>query len=350
MAVPHDILRAFASDLLTAGGYTRDEADITATDLILSNLVGHDSHGIMRVRAYNEELQNGNHATGVYLDILTETDNSIHADARMGLGQVQMPRLLEKLFDKAKDKAVVTGSLINCGHVGRLGAWVERIAGHGYAGLCFVNDNGTMSVVAPAGGKEGRTSTNPLAFGVPLKNGRSFTIDLATSATAMGKLRLAHMADKPVPEGQLQDADGMPTTNASVLFTEPKGSILPFGGYKGFALSMMMDCLVSGLSGGFMPPAPKDTKPANNVLVCIWNPAFFAGLEYMQESAGQYLGYIRSTPAIDPDHAVRVPGDRADAVYQDRLKNGIPLEPNFHSAILRYAEQLGVVIPGILKG
>ena len=347
MIVPHDILEKFAVDLLISGGFTKDEADITAKSLILSNLMGHDSHGIMRVRGYVTDLANGNAASDVTLKILQESPGSIHADAQLGLGQVQMPRLLDSMFQKADTNGIITGSLMNCGHIGRLGEWVEHIADKGYAGFATVNDNGTFIQVAPAGGKKSRTSTNPLAFGIPLKNGDHFTIDLSTSATAMGKVRLAHLAGTAMEEGLLQDHAGNPTTNAACLFEEPKGSILPFGGYKGFAISMMIDCLVSGLSGGFTPPAPKGAKPANNVLVCIWNPRFFAGLEHMQDETEKYLEYVRGTEPIDPANPVRVPGDRAKAVYKERMEKGIPVEQNLWDALVKYAGKLGVSAPKI---
>ena len=82
----------------------------------------------------------------------------IHADAGRGLGQVQMPRLVSRLLDKAASCGVAAGALRNCGHVGRLGEWVELIAGKGYAGFVAVNDNGALRIVAPPGGREGRTA------------------------------------------------------------------------------------------------------------------------------------------------------------------------------------------------
>ena len=349
MLVPHDILGKFASDLLEAGGFTKEEADIAANSLILSNLMGYDSHGIVRVREYNESLTSGDAASKVDLISLNETVNSLQADAQLGLGQVQMQRFVDRLMSKADGQGIVSGTLMNCGHTGRIGEWAERIADKGYAAFVAVNDNGTFFLVSPFGGKEARTSTNPIAFAIPLKDGKHFSIDLSTSATAAGKVRLAHMEGKALPEGLLQDHDGNPTTNASCLFEEPKGSILPFGGYKGFAISMMIDCLVAGLSGGFTPPAPQGAKPTNNVMVCIWNPKFFAGLEHMQDEAEKYLAYVRSTTPIDPLDPVRVPGDRAKAVYQDRMEKGVPVEKNLWDALMKYAGKLGVTVPDALK-
>lgn len=342
MLVAPDRLESFAADLLQAGGFTKDEAAAAAQSLILSNLMGHDSHGIVRVKQYAEELKNGTIRSGADLTILTETPVSMHADAGCGLGQVQMPRLLQKLFAKADVAAIVTGSLRDCGHVGRLGEWVELAAAKGYAAFMAVNDNGAYQIVAPHGGVEARTSTNPLAFAVPMKGGDCFSIDLSTSATAMGKVRLAHLAGKPMPDGLLQDREGNPTNDPSCLLGDAGGTILPFGGYKGFALSMMVDLLVSGLSGGFTPPAPDGAKAANNVMICLWNPAFFAGIAHMQEEAEKYIAHMKSSKAANPDHPVRIPGERAKAEMLRRKQGGIPIDPALADILLRYAQKAGV--------
>lgn len=340
--VPADKLESFAADLLQAAGFAQDEAAITSKSLVLSNLMGHDSHGIVRVKQYCDELDTGMIRSGVALDILTETPTSLHADAQCGLGQVQMPRLLYKLFDKIESAASVTGVLRDCGHVGRLGEWVEAAADKGYAAFMAVNDNGTYQIVAPHGGIEARTSTNPLAFAVPLKDGEHFSIDLSTSATAMGKVRLAHLAGETIPCGLLQDHAGIPTNDPACLFGQPGGTILPFGGHKGFALSMMVDLLVSGLSGGFAPPAPDAAKTTNNALITLWNPAFFAGIAHMQAEAQKYIAHVKSSKPADPQNPVRIPGERAKAEMKHRLDNGIPVDTALADILTRYAQKMGV--------
>lgn len=341
--VKKDALERFACDLLHAGGYSFEEARGIAASLVLSNLIGHDSHGVIRVKEYIDALQNGFMRSGVELKILNETQTSCQADGLVGPGQVQIPRLLDKLFAKADNQAVVTGAILNCGHLGRLGEWVDRAAERGLAAFMCVNDNGTLHSVSPAPGAKGRTSTNPLAFAVPMQNDEVFSIDMSTSAIAMGKLRLAYLNGEPAPEGTIIDADGNPTTNAAVLFEEPKGSILPFGGYKGFALSMMVDCLSAGLSGGFAPPAPQASAYANNAVICLWNPRFFAGLSHMQSEAQKYVDFVRES-----GDSVRAPGDRAKAVYEERVKKGVPLSAPFAAMMARYAEKMGVSAPAAI--
>lgn len=345
-------LERFASALLHAGGYTQQEADLTAKSLVLSNLLGHDSHGVIRVSEYIHCLKDDENQSGVELELIHDSATSCQANAHAGLGQVQMPRLLDTLFSKAKIHGVVSGTLLNCGHVGRVGEWSEMIAAHGYAGFVTVNDNGVYRKIAPPGGLEGRTSTNPIAFGIPLKDGDVFSFDFSTSAVAMGKMRLAYMARETCAQGLIQDANGQPSVNPAVLFEEPCGTLLPMGGaqgYKGFGLSMMVDCLTAGLSGGFTPPAPDGTLLYNNVMVTIWNPEFFAGLSHMQDQAEKYLAYVRSTKSIDPAKPVRIPGDRATTEKANRLQGGIPLSIATCRKLLKHAAISNIEPPAALK-
>ncbi|TVQ84118.1 MAG: Ldh family oxidoreductase [Micavibrio sp.] len=340
-------LQKFAAEILQGGGFAAEEAEITAKSLVLADLLGHPSHGVIRVIEYTSFLYKGLVKSGAELTVLKDETSSLLADGNLGLGQVQMPRFLDRLIAKTAEYGTVAGSMRNCGHTGRLGEWAEYLAAKKLACFLAVNDNGAIRCVAPPGGKTPFSSTNPLAFGIPLKDGEYFTIDMATSAAAIGKIRLAHLSDSPVAEGLIQDADGHDTTDPAVMFAEPAGALKTFGSYKGFALSMMMDCLAAGLSGGFMPPAPDDAPPVNCITVTIWNPESFAGLAHMQEEAEKYLDFIRSIPPRDPKNPVRVPGDRAKSEYQKNLENGIPLSRGTAEALVKRAEKFGITLPPV---
>lgn len=355
VSISAETLQNFAASLLRAGGFTLDESEITARSLVLSNLMGHDSHGVVHAPDYVRYLERGDVVAGVDLVVRQETMSSCIADGQLGLGQVQMPRLLDLLLDKAAHTGCVSGAIGNCGHIGRLGEWVETIAAHGMAGLVTCNDNGVRRVVAPPGGKMACTSTNPIAFGIPLPDGQSFAFDMSTSSVAMGKMRLAYLSGEPCAPGLIQDAEGHPTTNPAVLFENAAetplpgekrtGAILPMGGYKGFGLSMMVDCLVAGLSGGFTPPAPAGTIAVSNATVIIWNPIHYAGLAHMQEQAGKYIDFVRNSAPIDPTKPVRIPGDRAISEKLCRTRNGIPFSNGAVASLVRAAQKYGIVTP-----
>lgn len=321
-------LEGFASGLLLAAGYTAHEAEATARSLVLSNLYGHDSHGVIRVHEYISALNHGEVASGVDLEVVRDHPASCVVDGKAGLGQVQMPRFLDILMDKAETCGCASGAMRYSGHVGRLGEWTELLAEKGFGGFVIVNDNGALECVAPPGAKQPTTSTNPIAFGVPLDDGDVFSLDMSTSAVAIGKMRLKYISGESCAEGLIQDAEGRDSTSPAVMFEEPKGALKPFGGiqdYKGFGLSMMTDLLVAGLSGGFAPPAPEGEDLLNNVVVMVWHADSYAGLTHMRAQAEKYTAYVRQAAPIDPARPVRVAGDRSKAEKAARLKNGIPV-------------------------
>jgi len=351
--MPVQPLKDLAAALLTAGGFTADEAGMIADSLVLSELMGHGSHGLLRVRQYLHYLKIGDVVSGAQLNILHETPISLLADAHKGAGQVIMPALLNKLHDKIKTQATVTAAVRNCGHIGRLGEWLESSAKAGYPGLLMVNDNGASFLVAPPGGRQPVTSTNPIAFGIPLPDGEVFITDMSTSAIAFGKVRLAKLIGQVLPPDCIQDAEGKMTTDPSVLLSNPMmGSMLPMGGaqgYKGFALSMFVDMLGAGLSGGQAPPAVGVGKQLlNNLTLTLWNPEFFAGLPHMQHEAQKYINFIRAAAPIDPAKPIRLPGDRMTAIRQAREQTGIPLSPELVQDLRKLADELNILWPAAL--
>ena len=348
LTFPARTLRDFAATIMQSGGFTAEEAAITADSLILSNLLGHDSHGVMRVTEYMSFLKNGELFSGKQLETLKETENSLWVNGHYGLGQVQMSRFLDKLAAKAKTQAIVCGAMQDCAHIGRLGEWSERLGARGFAAIVCANDNGTLQFVTPPGGKQGRTSANPMALAIPLADKDVFSLDISTSAVAVGKIKLAYQSGERVAEGLLKDAEGNPTTDPSVIFEEPKGTLQSFGGaqsYKGFGLSMFVDLLVAGLSGGFAPPAPDGTLASNNVTVTLWNPEYFAGLAHMQEEAEKYLDFVRQTESAPGKPPVRVAGDRAKQEKSKREANGIAISRGTLEKLVRLAGHCNAVVP-----
>jgi hydroxycarboxylate dehydrogenase B len=344
MNISADDLRSFASQILEAAGAAPPEAGVVAQSLVESNLVGHDSHGVMRVVEYVQQLRSGELTANAQLEILTETPALVAADAHRGFGQIQMTRLIERLAPKAAALGIACGTMRNCGHVGRLGEWVERIARNGQAALLTVNDNGVLQCVAPPGGIAPRISTNPLAIGVPTGDG-PFSFDISTSAVANGKITVAHRAGGKCPPGWLQDADGKATTDPASRFSDPPGTILPMGGdqgYKGFGLGLMLDMLVGGLSGGSCPPADATAAMTNNVLLVIWNPTLFAGSSHFLAEADKLLAHVRSTPRKPDVAEIRLPGDRAAAIRKERVAHGISLDDGNWQALRALAEELGI--------
>ena len=344
LQIPADQLPRFGSAIFQAAGVPVEEADIVTTSLVGSNLRGHDSHGVVRIPRYLPQLEKGELVAGVELEVRSETPAMLCADAGFGFGMVQMTRLIDRLIEKVDVLGVACGTLSRCGHVGRLGEWAEAVAATGRAGLVTVNDNGVLKCVAPPGGVEPTVSTNPVAIGVPT-GGDPLVLDISTSVVANGKILLRQTSGEPCPEGWLLDADGQPTTDPSVRFSDPRGTILPAGGYKGFGLAMLLDILVGGLSGGTCPPAPAGASGTNNVLLIIWDPGRFSGEDHFQGEADRLIAFVRGVKRRDDVEAIRLAGDRSKVTMAERLEHGIPLDAGTWSSLYEAATSLGLTPP-----
>jgi hydroxycarboxylate dehydrogenase B len=341
-------LLGFVKNLFLAVKVPEDEASLVATSLVEANLCGHDSHGVMRAPQYASFVRDGIYKPGTALTILNETPAVLAADAGWGFGQVQAHRLMQQLLPKALSLGVAAGSLRHCGHTGRLGEYAELAAKHRLAFFGTVNSHGHGRRVAPPGGTEGRISTNPICFGVPT-TAEPVVLDFGTSVAAEGKVRIHFQKQEPTPSGWLQDHLGQPTTDPGVLYNEPRGSLLPFGGaqaYKGFGLGLMMDLLAGGLSGG---PCSNPQYPmagtGNTVLFTLFNPAFFGGVDHLLTQADQLTEYVRGCPTSDPNQPITLPGEPEQRIKAIRQASGIPVPDGTWQLLVKAGAEWNVTLP-----
>lgn len=342
-----EVLGDFVCRLFIAAGATNAEGETVAASLVESNLRGYDSHGVILARWYLSQMKHGELVSGAAFEVLHETPALLACDGHLGFGQIQCRELVSRVCDKAKASGIAGGTMRRCGHVGRLGEWVEQAATAGFGALISVNDNGVIRTVAPPGGMRSCLSTNPIAIGVPTGD-EPLVLDISTSAVANGKLKVARALGKPVPLGWIQDAQGNPTTDPHVMLADPPGSLLPFGGdqgYKAFGLSLLFDILIAGLSGGFCPPAAPGTQEWNNVLLVVWDPAKCAGRDHFLAEADKLIAAVRNTPRKSGIDRIQLPGDRSAEIHRRRLESGIPVEGEAWDALVKIASKLNVDPP-----
>jgi uncharacterized oxidoreductase len=340
-------LQSFAASLFQAAGVNSTESERVAQSLVEANLRGHDSHGVIRVVQYLAAIADGRLKPGAAFEILREAPVLLTVDAHWGLGQVQAHRLLEKLIGKARQSGLAAGTMKRCGHIGRLGEFGEAAAAAGMAFLATVNNHGFARPVAPPGGMEPRISTNPLCMAVPTK-AEPVVLDIGTSVCAEGKVRVAYNKGERVPDGWLLDAQGRPTTDPSVLYHEPLGTILPLGGaqaYKGFGIGLLLDMFAGGLSGGPCSNPALPRAVANAVFFLVLDVDQFAGSEHFLHEVTELAEAVRSCPRAEGVSEILCPGDPERKQLHARTRNGIPLDDGTWKQLAEAATKLGVPVP-----
>ena len=181
----------FVTRVMEAGGSAREEAATIARRLVDANLVGHESHGVIRVGKYLEWVRLGWLRPNQKPTLVVDTDALAIVDGNRGFGQVVGEYAATLGISKAARSGIAMVGLRNCGHLGRVGDWADMAAAEGQVSLHFLNTSGAQRV-APFGGSDRRLSTNPICVGVPIDGGDPVILDVTTSMVAEGKLIATH--------------------------------------------------------------------------------------------------------------------------------------------------------------
>ncbi|HTQ39008.1 MAG TPA: Ldh family oxidoreductase [Pirellulales bacterium] len=346
--IPVDKLTQFSEALLLAGGVSVDEAQGVAKSLVMANLLGHDSHGVMRIPYYLDGVSKGEVKPGAPFTVIKQLSSLLQADGNWGFGQTQARRLTERLIGMARESGVALGTLFHTGHIGRLGEYCQQAAEAGMVSLVMVNTHGVARRVAPPGGKAPRLGTNPIAIGVPHPDG-TLLMDFGTSATAEGKVRVKRIAGQPCPDGWLLDSEGRPTNDPNSLYGDPPGTIRPFGGdqpHKGFALGLMVEIFAGALSGGVCIREKPINQLGNCVFAIVVDPRHVGGAEHVAREVLDLVKFVRGCPKADGVNEILLPGDPERKTAAVRQSTGIPLDDGNWAALAKLAETLKVPLPG----
>jgi len=303
-------MRQWVYDLFRAAGSHDDEASITADHLIGANLSGHDSHGVSVVPGYVRSLLSEQLALNQRITVVTDAGSLVVVDGNRGMGQPIATQTMKLAIERAASHGVAIVGLKNSHHIGRVGHWAEQAIAAGMASIHFTNVV-SRPLVAPHGGIEPRLGTNPFTVGLPRRDAPPILLDFATSAIAVGKVRVAHYKKVPAPQGVLLDAEGHPTTNPAVMYEEPLGALLAAAGHKGYALGLVCDLLGAALFGGntALPEHMRRNGMFNNMLVIVFDPARFGALEHFEREAAHFIEYVQSSRKASGFDGIQVPGD-----------------------------------------
>ncbi len=243
-AVRADDLRALVRGVLVALGAPAADAALLAETLVEADLEGIASHGSMLLPMYAERVRRGSVSLAAAPEVVEDLGGLLVMDARRSLGQVSARAATDLAVARARDHGVALVAVRDAFHFGAAGHWARRIAAHGMVGFAFSN---TRPLMPAPGGAERLVGNNPLAIAFPAAADTPLVVDMAMSASAMGKIRLAAQTGEPIPAAWASDAEGNPTTDAAAAI---KGMLLPAAGPKGFGLAVAIDLLCGALSGG----------------------------------------------------------------------------------------------------
>ncbi|MBL6597727.1 MAG: Ldh family oxidoreductase [Alphaproteobacteria bacterium] len=343
-----DALIAYTEALFNAAGMDAEKSAIVAPLLVEADLMGHTTHGLAQAPAYLNGLESGAMlGTG---EPITVSDRGavITWDGQRISGVWLTAKAVELAVQRARLHGTATVVTRRCGHIACLAAYLELATREGCM-ITLASSDPSVESVAPFGGTTPLFTPNPIAVGIPT-NGDPILIDISASITTNGLTGRLHGEGKTLPGEWVQDAEGRPSNDPAVLFTDPPGTILPIGGrdygHKGFGLALMIEAMTQGLSGLGRADPKEGWGAATYIQVA--DPTAFSGTEDFNRQSTSLAEACRAdTPAVGVD-AVRMPGDGALARKRAAMADGLEVYPGLMENLATIGEKLNVEAPASL--
>ena len=330
-------------DVFAACGAPAEEARIIADHLTGASLCGVDSHGVIRIPQYVQDVREGVVRPGAPIKVIRETPVSALVDCGWNFGVVGAETAAKIALAKARQNRIAVVATQNCNHAGRLGHYLEKIAIEGLLAVGFCSSPQHGHFVVPWGGKDGRLSTNPLAYGIPIPGRAPITADFSTSQVSEGKIRSYKNRKQKLPEGWILDGAGRPSTLPSDFYGPPPGRILPFGGrqgYRGYALALLVEVMGTTLA---CYDSTED-RPGNGVSFILFDPALLVSPDSYKANIEKLAAYIKSSRPVDGVAEVMLPGEPEQQERAKRLAEGIEIEAATWAAIMEAADSLKIKV------
>ncbi|CAN5548766.1 Ldh family oxidoreductase [soil metagenome] len=344
--ISHTTLRDFGAAIFQGAGVPADQARIAVDHLVESNLMGHDSHGIMRLPGYTRSLVKGDIKPVGNHKIVRETPASLTIDAERSFGIVMTYQAMQMAVERAQKHTLGAVAVHRSSHIGRLGAFPPLAAQQDCIGILMLNGGGRFT--APFGGTARRLPPNPIAISVPGPNGPAMMLDITTSMAAGGKVEVYKARNQQVPEGWLVDIEGNPTTDPNPFLTG-EAAMLPLGGasgHKGYGLGMMIDAIAGGLSWAGCS-ADQPTRGGSGYLALAIKVESFIDVAEYKNEIQRLIDWVKSSPTMPGHKKIYLPGEIEQEVKQKREAEGISLEESTWNDILAAANEVNVPAPKI---
>lgn len=336
-------LKAFVENVLIAVGVLPADAAIVADCLVTANLMGIDSHGVVRLAHYIRRLQNGTIKARPSLSFQRTAPALGILDGDDGLGHVVTWHACAYAMELARESGNGTIVVRNSSHFGTAGFYVRRMVAHDYAGMVMT---ATDALLIPYGARKPFFGTNPIAIGFPTE-GPPVVLDMATTSVPYGKIALARTEGRPIPPDWGFDEEGNPTTDPNRIV-----GLHPIAGPKGSGLAMIVDIFCSILSG--MPWGPHivgmyremDRPRKLGHFVMALDIGRLMDIRLFKERLRAMLDEFSQLPPADGHARVYYPGQLEEERMRERMAEGIPIDRGLWQELETLGQGLGVSFPG----
>ena len=339
-------LHSFLNRVFTKLGMADENAAWTAETLVMAELRGVTSHGVIRMPHYARRLEINLANPTPDFQVVKDAGALALADGDNGMGQVVSKRAMEEAIVRARTHNVGVVLLKESNHFGAAATYAAMAAEAGMVGLVTTN---TLRVLPPAGGKEARIGNNPVSIALP--SDPPMVLDMALSVVARGYIIEAARAGELIPEGWGLDKEGKPTTDPHQVL---ESSLLsPIAGYKGSGLSIAIDAILGSLAGGGHSHEIvginefSGKSRVTSVFVAI-NVEALLPLSEFRTAANTFISIIKTTPKAAGVETIFMPGEIEYQNETKRRRDGFELSPERLAELDEIADRLD--LPPLERG
>ena len=333
----------FISRALAAAGVPPEDARAVGALMAESDARGADAHGVFRLPQYVKQIQQGAVNPRANIRVIEERPGTALLDGDNALGHLVMKRAAELACEKATKCGVGWAGTRRSNHAGPAQLYPRMAAARDMIGMYFCVGNSNL--VPPWGGTEVLLSTNPIAMAVPGARHEAIVLDMATTNTAFGKIRLKAQRGETMPEGWMIDREGKPLTDPK---RASEGFLLPIGGPKGYGLALMIGLLAGTLNGAAFGrdviDYTVDSKTPSNTgqAILAVDISAFAEVSAFKTKVDEVWDVMKSSTTLPGVDEVRLPGERSEQVYRERVAQGVPINQGQRKILDELADRLGV--------
>ncbi len=333
--VDGDTLCRFVAEGFRTLGLTDEDAGIFADALMFSELRFHpgQGQGVARLLRYKERIGDGEVDPRAPWTILKEGPALALVDAHNGIGTVAAAKAMRLAVKKAKEGGIGTVIVRNSTHYGSSAVHACQALDQGCVGIAYTNAGPEM---APWGGSDPVTGTNPWAIAAPSDRGFPVVLDIALTTAGKGMMRWLSREGKPMPLDWALTPDGAETGDPDSAMA---GALLGIGGHKGYGLAFMTDALTGVLSGGgfgvmpYSDPARMDVSHSFTAIDISW---FMPVAEY-ERRMGEFIDMAKASALRPGFSEILVPGEQESRRIAAKAGDGVPLD----DGVLADLQQLG---------
>jgi len=333
--------KQICQDMLRAAGVPAQDAELIADTLVFAELRGVSSHGLVRLGSYIRRVKLGLMNPAASPQVIQRSASTALVDGCNGFGQVVTMRAMTLAIEMAGATGAAVVGVRNSNHFGTAAYYVMAAVNVGMIGLVLSNSAPAM---APWGGAVAMIGTNPLAVGIPAGDEPPVVLDMATSAVARGRIRVAAKKGERIPEGWALNNMGKPTTDPQEALA---GTLLPASGPKGYGLALVIDVLSGILTGSGYGGAVRSLDDMSGPvraghLVAAINVQDFTNVQGFKAEVDTFTREIRKCPKAPGVDRIYLPGEIESEAASRLSEEGITVSDAVAADLKSLGAELGV--------